>query len=135
MLVAFNKADFGWVRGRVVTVRRDGGVVVKLVDLETTELVTELNRLRQIPSELREVPSPLVIVKLSVLPADDDLDEDTMEALFDECLQNLPDEILLRVQVSLCVRDDVAVVRGHLVTRDMRAAYNYLVEEQLVNLY
>ena len=36
MLVAFNKADFGWVRGRVVAVRRDGGVVVKLVDLETT---------------------------------------------------------------------------------------------------
>ena len=134
MLVAYSKAEFGWARSRVVSIRRDGEVVVKLVDLQTLELVTEINRLRHLPAELMEIPSPVIIAKLGLLPADGDLDVDTMEALLEECFLNLQEEPFLHIERNLGVSDDIPVVLGQLVTRDRRPVYKYLAQQKLVEI-
>ena len=65
MLVAYNKEDFGWVRGRVVQVGEEE-VTIKLLDFQILDLVRNINSLRILPDELKQIPSPAVVVKLDI---------------------------------------------------------------------
>ena len=100
MLVAYSKQDFGWVRGRILKVRQDGSVLLKLVDLETLDLVqvAELARLRQLSAELRSLPSPAIIVKLALAPADQELTLVDLEALMEESLTASQAKTFLKVR-------------------------------------
>ena len=104
MIIITFKEDFGWVRARV---RRCGeeNVTVQLVDLGVLELVTNVNSLRILPQELREIPSPAVIVKLNISHAED-IDVNSAKALMKECLVNLQESTFLNVQHSIGFCDE-----------------------------
>ena len=113
MLVAYSKQDFGWVRGRILKVRQDGSVLLKLVDLETLDLVqvAELARLRQLSAELRSLPSPAIIVKLALAPADQELTLVDLEALMEESLRRAS-----QAKTFLKVREEHFVFFIHQLT-------------------
>ena len=129
MLVAYIKEDFGWVRGRVVQVDEEE-VTVKLVDFQILDLVGNINTLRILPEELKQVPSPAVVVKLDIAPAED-IDEDTMEALIEESLVNLEGSTFLKVKRSIGV-GEVKILKGQLLSDKKVPLYDYLVEENLL---
>ena len=129
MLVAYIKEDFGWVRGRVVQVDEEE-VTVKLVDFQILDLVGNINTLRILPEELKQIPSPAVVVKLDIAPAED-IDEDTMEALIEESLVNLEGSTFLKVKRSIGV-GEVKILKGQLLSDKKVPLYDYLVEENLL---
>ena len=129
MLVAYIKEDFGWVRGRVVQVDEEE-VTVKLVDFQILDLVGNMNALRILPEELKQIPSPAVVVKLDIAPAED-IDEDTMEALIEESLVNLEGSTFLKVKRSIGV-GEVKILKGQLLSDKKVPLYDYLVEENLL---
>ena len=128
MLVAYVKEDFGWVRGRVVDVDEEQ-VTVKLVDFQTLELVKNINTIRVLPEELK-MPSPAVVVKLDIAPAED-IDEDSMEALIEESLVNVKGSTFLKVRRSIGY-GEVKVLKGQLLDDKKIPVYDYLVEENLI---
>ena len=128
MLVAYVKEDFGWVRGRVVDVDEEQ-VTVKLVDFQTLELVKNINTIRILPEELK-MPSPAVVVKLDIAPAED-IDEDSMEALIEESLVNVKGSTFLKVRRSIGY-GEVKVLKGQLLDDKKVPVYDYLVEENLI---
>ena len=128
MLVAYVKEDFGWVRGRVVDVDEEQ-VTVKLVDFQTLELVKNINTIRILPEELK-MPSPAVVVKLDIAPAED-TDEDSMEALIEESLVNVKGSTFLKVRRSIGY-GEVKVLKGQLLDDKKVPVYDYLVEENLI---
>ena len=128
MLVAYVKEDFGWVRGRVVDVDEEQ-VTVKLVDFQTLELVKNVNTIRVLPEELK-MPSPAVVVKLDIAPAED-IDEDSMEALIEESLVNVKGSTFLKVRRSIGY-GEVKVLKGQLLDDKKVPVYDYLVEENLI---
>ena len=128
MLVAYVKEDFGWVRGRVVDVDEEQ-VTVKLVDFQTLELVKNINTIRVLPEELK-MPSPAVVVKLDIAPAED-IDEDSMEALIEESLVNVKGSTFLKVRRSIGY-GEVKVLKGQLLDDKKVPVYDYLVEENLI---
>ena len=71
MLVAYIKEDFGWVRGRVVQVVEEERVTVKLLDYQILDVVTNINTLRIHPEDLKQIPSPALVMKLAIAPAED----------------------------------------------------------------
>ena len=129
MLVAYIKEDFGWVRGRVVQVDEEE-VTVKLVDFQILDLVGNMNALRILPEELKQIPSPAVVVKLDIAPAED-IDEDMMEALIEESLVNLEGSTFLKVKRSIGV-GEVKILKGQLLSDKKVPLYDYLVEENLL---
>ena len=128
MLVAYVKEDFGWVRGRVVDVDEEQ-VTVKLVDFQSLELVKNVNTIRVLPEELK-MPSPAVVVKLDIAPAED-IDEDSMEALIEESLVNVKGSTFLKVRRSIGY-GEVKVLKGQLLDDKKVPVYDYLVEENLI---
>ena len=130
MLVAYIKEDFGWVRGRVVHVGEEE-VTVKLVDFQTLDLVTNTNTLRILPEELKQIPSPAVVVKLDIAPSEEDIDEDSMEALMEKSLVDVEGSTFLKVNRSIGF-GDVKILKGQLLDEKMVPLYDYLVEENLI---
>ena len=130
MLVAYIKEDFGWVRGRVVNVGEEE-VTVKLVDFQTLDLLTNTNTLRILPEELKQIPSPAVVVKLDIAPADENIDENSMEALIEESLVNREGSIFLKVHRSIGF-GDVKILKGQLLDEKKIPLYDYLVEENFI---
>ena len=128
MLVAYIKEDFGWVRGRVVDIDEEQ-VTVKLVDFQTLDLVKNLNTLRILPEELK-IPSPAVVVKLDITPAED-IDEDSMAALIEESLVNVKGSTFLKVHRSIGF-GEVKVLKGQLLDDKKVPVYSYLVEENFI---
>ena len=130
MLVAYIKEDFGWVRGRVVQVGEEE-VTVKLVDFQTLDLVTNTNTLRILSEELKQIPSPAVVVKLDIAPAEEYIDEYSMEALMEKSLVDAEGSTFLKVNRSIGF-GDVKILKGQLLDEKMVPLYDYLVEENLI---
>ena len=130
MLVAYIKEDFGWVRGRVVQVVEEERVMVKLLDYQILDVVTNINSLRILPEDLKRIPSPALVVKLAIAPAED-IDEASMEALIEESLVNVEGPTLLKVHRSIGF-GEVKILRGQLLDNKKVPVYNYLVEENFI---
>ena len=130
MLVAYIKEDFGWVRGRVVQVVEEERVTVKLLDYQILDVVTNINSLRILPEDLKRIPSPALVVKLAIAPAED-IDEASMEALIEESLVNVEGPTLLKVHRSIGF-GEVKILRGQLLDNKKVPVYNYLVEENFI---
>ena len=130
MLVAYIKEDFGWVRGRVVQVVEEERVKVKLLDYQTFDVVTNINTLRILPEDLKQIPSPALVVKLAIAPAED-IDEASIEALIEESLVNVKGPTLLKVHRSIGF-GEVKILGGQLLDNKKVPVYNYLVEENLI---
>ena len=135
MLVAYNKEDFGWVRGRVVQVGEEE-VTIKLVDFQILDLVRNINTLKILPEGLKQIPSPSVVVKLDIARAqdfDEDIDEDSMEALIEESLAYVEGSTFLRVLRSIGF-GEVKVLTGQLLDEKNMPLYNHLVEENFITI-
>ena len=130
MLVAYDKEDFGWVRGRVVRVGEEGTVTVKLVDFQILDLVSNINSLRILPEDLKQIPSPAVVVKLPIAPAED-IDEDSMEALIEESLLHVQGPTFIKVHRSIGF-GEVKILEAQLLDNKKVPVYDYLVEENLI---
>ena len=130
MLVAYIKEDFGWVRGRVVQVVEEERVTVKLLDYQILDVVTNINTLRTLPEDLKRIPSPALVVKLAIAPAED-IDEASMEALIEESLVNIEGPTLLKVHRSIGF-GEVKILGGQLLDNKRVPIYNCLVEENWI---
>ena len=130
MLVAYDKEDFGWVRGRVVQVVEEERVMVKLLDFQILDVVTNISTLRILPEDLKQIPSPALVVRLAIAPAED-IDEASMKALIEESLVNVEGPTLLKVHRSFGF-GDVKILGGQLLDNKKVPVYNYLVEENLI---
>ena len=133
MLVAYNKEDFGWVRGRVVQVGEEE-VTIKLLDFQILDLVRNINTLRILPDELKQIPSPAVVVKLEIARAEDigeDIDEDSMEALIEESLLYVEGSTFLKVVDSIGF-GEVKILKGQLLDEKSVPLYQHLVEENFI---
>ena len=133
MLVAYNKEDFGWVRGRVVQVGEEE-VTIKLVDFQILDLVRNINTLRILSDELKQIPSPAVVVKLDIARAEDiyeEIDEDSMEALIEESLLYVNGSTFLKVVDSIGF-GEVKILKGQLLDEKSVPLYQHLVEENFI---
>ena len=129
MLVAYNKEDFGWVRGRVVQVGEEE-VTIKLVDFQILDLVSNINTLRILPDELKQIPSPAVVVKLDIARVED-IDEGSMEALIEESLLYVNGSTFLKVVDSIGF-GEVKILKGQLLDEKSVPLYQHLVEENFI---
>ena len=129
MLVAYNKEDFGWVRGRVVQVGEEE-VTIKLVDFQILDLVSNINTLRILPDELKQIPSPAVVVKLDIARVED-IDEGSMEALIEESLLYVKGSTFLKVVDSIGF-GEVKILKGQLLDEKSVPLYQHLVEENFI---
>ena len=131
MLVAYNKEDFGWVRGRVVQVGEEE-VTIKLVDFQILDLVRNINTLRILSDELKQIPSPAVVVKLDIARAED-IDEGSMEALIEESLLYVNGSTFLKVVDSIGF-GEVKILKGQLLDEKSVPLYQHLVEESFITI-
>ena len=131
MLVAYNKEDFGWVRGRVVKVGEEE-VTIKLVDFQILDLVSNINTLRILPDELKQIPSPAVVVKLDIARVED-IDEGSMEALIEESLLYVNGSTFLKVVDSIGF-GEVKILKGQLLDEKSVPLYQHLVEENFITI-
>ena len=130
MLVAYIKEDFGWVRGRVVHVEEEE-VIVKLVDFQILDVVRNINTLRILPEELKQIPSPAVVVKLDIAPAEEDIDENSMEALMEKSLVDVEGSTFLKVNRFIGF-GDVKILGGQLIDNKRVPIYNCLVGDNWI---